>query len=437
MNRGSAKRLGRKVGKGVLAGLLGLVAWTSGARAQFTEQDALTGRLNRARALAAANNLPAAAKELEAIRAAAKDETTRDATAIMLMSLYFEQANYGGAQSLLDEAFAVRAKNAGAYFASAGQSLRGARGRLERYRLYSLNVSAADLPDEAIADLDRLRALLERMAEQSKTVAGETPKNSSNFEASALLEDVAALRLSLARDARDRARWAGVLAGARGSMAPTEAQMQISAEIVQARNVVNNTPPPPAPIPVATPSSASQVAAAKPAPAPKGPKAKPTPAPKPVQIARNDNPPAPPAPRPGNSFEAAPTVKTAPPPANTVAAATPKPVEPPPAPVAPAVKAPARSPGQPVEVGQLVYKAKQKRSPTYPVIARNARVTGAVKVFVEVDENGDIARVKSVEGPVLLQRAAEDAARSWKFSQTVIDGQAVRVTGFIVFNFIL
>ena len=70
-------------------------------------------------------------------------------------------------------------------------------------------------------------------------------------------------------------------------------------------------------------------------------------------------------------------------------------------------------------------------------MAKNARITGLVKVYLEVDEKGGIVKVRKVEGPSMLQRAAEDAARGWKFNETVIDGQPVRVTGFLVFNFIL
>ena len=424
MKREGAGSLGQIIGKSTLTGLLALAAWAGAASAQFSEQDALAGRLNRARALAAANNVPAAAKELEAIRAAATDDTTRDATAIMLMSLYFEQANYAGAQALLDEAFAVRAKNAGAYFATAGQSLRGVRGRLERYRLYSLNVSAPDLPGEAISDLDRMRGLLERMAEHSKTVNKEDPKS---FEATALLEDIATLRASLARDDRDRARWNGELAAVRGRMVESETRMQASNNIIMTSattpTVAANTPPANTPGRSNTPAPRNNRAG----------KPTPTPAPKPAEVAKNNNPEPPPVVLPSavrsatNSFD----------PGNTIASqVNNNPPKVNPTPTAP-VTQPQRSFGQPVEVGQLAYKATQKRSPSYPTIARNARVTGQVKVFLEVDEKGGIARVKSVEGPVLLQRAAEDAARGWKFSETVIDGQSVRVSGFIVFNFVL
>jgi TonB family protein len=428
MTKEIAGTLGRVVARSALAALFSLTAWAGVAQAQiFTEQDALAGRLNRARALAAANNLPAAAKELEAIRASTKDDATRDATAIMLMSLYFEQANYEGAQALLEESFAARAKNAGSYFATAGQSLRGVRVRLERYRLYSLNVSAPDLPDEAVADLDRVRGLLERMAEQTKMVSKETPQS---FEASALLEDVATLRASLARDERDRARWAGELAAVRGRMVESETRMNAS------NNVVLTSAPTPANTNVAANTPSGNTPARGAGRAVTKPGAPPAPAPsKPTETAKNNTPepqpavvpqPATPARVAGNSFDA-----------GGATAASLANNQPPKTTAAPPAPASARVAGQPVEVGQLALKATQKRTPTYPIIAKNARVTGTVKVYLEVDEKGGIARVKNVEGPVLLQRAAEDAARAWKFNQTIIDGQAVRVSGFLVFNFVL
>jgi protein TonB len=427
MQRKGAETLGQNLGRIFLAGLLGLTAWAAAGQAQiFTEQDALTGRLNRARALAAANNLPAATKELESIRATAKDETTRDATAIMLMSLYFEQANYTGAESLLKEAFDGRVKNAGAYFATAGQSLRGVRGRLERYRLYSLNVGAPDLPEEAITDLDRMRVLLERMAEQSKALN----KEANNFEASALLEDVATLRASLSRNETDRKFWNNEIAAVRGRMVESDTRIKASDNIVLTSAPANG----PATVTPSNQTTAANTTRPGNATPTRGGRAKPSatpaPTPKPQEIAKENRPEPPPVVVPGAARSSASSFDNGGGSANN----TPKNND---TPAPPLVTKPARDLSQPIEIGQLAYKATQKRSPTYPIIAKNARVTGQVKVFLEVDERGGIARVKSVEGPALLQRAAEDAARGWKFNQTVIDGQAVRVTGFIVFNFVL
>ena len=88
-------------------------------------------------------------------------------------------------------------------------------------------------------------------------------------------------------------------------------------------------------------------------------------------------------------------------------------------------------------VGSLAGKARQRVSPTYPVLARTARVSGVVTVYLVVNEKGEVESVERAEGPAQLQQAATDAARRWKFTPTVIDGQPVRVTGYLSFNFAL
>jgi protein TonB len=93
--------------------------------------------------------------------------------------------------------------------------------------------------------------------------------------------------------------------------------------------------------------------------------------------------------------------------------------------------------GGPVSVGSLAGKAKQRVSPAYPQIARMSRVSGVVTVYLVVNEKGEVEKVERADGPTQLQQAATDAARRWKFLPTVIDGQAVRVTGYLSFNFSL
>lgn len=93
--------------------------------------------------------------------------------------------------------------------------------------------------------------------------------------------------------------------------------------------------------------------------------------------------------------------------------------------------------GSPIEVGDLAGRAMQSVAPTYPQTARAARVSGRVTVFLLVDERGNVEAIRRTEGPDLLRRAAEDAARRWKFRPTEINGQPARVTGSIQFNFTL
>lgn len=105
----------------------------------------------------------------------------------------------------------------------------------------------------------------------------------------------------------------------------------------------------------------------------------------------------------------------------------------------PAVNAPTDEPksSSPIAVGSLIGYATQKSNPIYPPMARNMRLTGIVKVELMIDENGLVAQVQNTSGPVMLQRAAMDAARKWKFKPFIRGGQATKATGFVNFNFSL
>jgi len=187
--------------------------------------EVLQKRIERARALAGAHQLTAAATELESIRASVKDNVVRNNCSLMLMGIYLEDGNYARAESILEESFRERsAKNEGSirtYFALAGQAVNGARAHLARYRSFGINVSSPGLPAEAVNDLDRLRALLERMSAQGKELIKENAKANDAF---ALLEDISGIRATIARDTNDRAKWDTEYAAARARLAtlPTE-----------------------------------------------------------------------------------------------------------------------------------------------------------------------------------------------------------------------
>jgi protein TonB len=95
----------------------------------------------------------------------------------------------------------------------------------------------------------------------------------------------------------------------------------------------------------------------------------------------------------------------------------------------------ARGPVKPVSGGVLNGKAMTLPTPLYPETARRARTTGLVVVEVIVDVKGRVISAKAVEGPVMLQAAAEAAARQARFSPTLLSGQPVRVSGQITYNF--
>ena len=70
-------------------------------------------------------------------------------------------------------------------------------------------------------------------------------------------------------------------------------------------------------------------------------------------------------------------------------------------------------------------------------MARNMRLTGVVKVELIIDESGQVTQVQNTSGPAMLQRAAMDAAKKWRFKPFTRDGQATKATGFVSFNFSL
>ncbi len=57
----------------------------------------------------------------------------------------------------------------------------------------------------------------------------------------------------------------------------------------------------------------------------------------------------------------------------------------------------------------------QRNEPVYPAQALRERVEGNVVVKVEIAEDGSVRSVVAVSGPDLLQSAATEAVRGWRF----------------------
>src|SRR5215510_5731339 len=98
-------------------------------------------------------------------------------------------------------------------------------------------------------------------------------------------------------------------------------------------------------------------------------------------------------------------------------------------PAEPPAKAVRHSPG--VVMGSAIKKVE----PTYPSPARSAGQSGTVKVEVSINERGDVTSARALSGPALLQNAAVNAARAWKFKASTLGGVPVTTTTTIVFNF--
>ena len=60
-------------------------------------------------------------------------------------------------------------------------------------------------------------------------------------------------------------------------------------------------------------------------------------------------------------------------------------------------------------------KLKIKVTPTYPEVAKNMHVSGAVRLEVLVAANGSVKSVKALGGHPLLIDAAVSAVKQWKY----------------------
>lgn len=97
---------------------------------------------------------------------------------------------------------------------------------------------------------------------------------------------------------------------------------------------------------------------------------------------------------------------------------------------------PKREPPKTISGGVLNGKATSLPKPAYPPAARAVRASGAVSVQVLISETGSVISASAVSGHPLLRAAAAGAARSARFSPTMLSGQPVKVSGVITYNFV-
>ena len=73
--------------------------------------------------------------------------------------------------------------------------------------------------------------------------------------------------------------------------------------------------------------------------------------------------------------------------------------------------------------------------PEYPKEAKEKNISGSVSVKVSIDEEGNVTDAEMCSGHPLLRLEAEKAAMKAKFKPTKLSGQAVKISGIIVYNF--
>lgn len=354
-----------------------------------TPAEVMRDRIAKARAQLAVRNHTSAIFELENIRKETGDLSIHSVVNVMLMNGYLEQGNYRKAREFLEAHFNdYKIRNEAAstlYPPIAGQVIKGARSQAERYRSLGLQVSDKNLPAEAQKDVEQMRALLELVVEQAK----ETSKDESCAPmALPLLEEATSARSLYSPDEYDARRWRNELADAREQLATQRSTVltavagtpQQAVELIPVQTVAANTPAQNPVPPVANGTDSRKL---------------------PTTQKANDSI--------GSSVSASEPVAE------------------------PTIPVPA---GQ-IEVGSLVPFATNKPQPVYPSAARQIRATGVVRVEVVVDEEGQVVAIQNTVGHTMLQAAARDAIMKWRFRPFKRDGQPVRASGFVNFNFSL
>ena len=88
---------------------------------------------------------------------------------------------------------------------------------------------------------------------------------------------------------------------------------------------------------------------------------------------------------------------------------------------------------QGVSEGLLLHKL----TPSYPPLAKQARIQGAVLLQATIGKDGSIQNLRVQSGHPMLTQAAIDAVRQWKYKPYLLNGEAVEVETTVQVNFTL
>ena len=83
--------------------------------------------------------------------------------------------------------------------------------------------------------------------------------------------------------------------------------------------------------------------------------------------------------------------------------------------------------------GSLVRRVQ----PTYPSMAKIARVQGEVVLAATISKSGTIEDLHLLKGHPLLVGAAVEAVRQWRYRPYILNGEPVEVETQITVNFTL
>jgi len=86
-----------------------------------------------------------------------------------------------------------------------------------------------------------------------------------------------------------------------------------------------------------------------------------------------------------------------------------------------------------VSTGMLVRRVQ----PTYPPLARQARIQGVVVLQAQISKDGSIQNLQLISGHPMLAPAAIEAVKQWKYKPYLLNGEPVEVETQVQVNFTL
>jgi periplasmic protein TonB len=83
--------------------------------------------------------------------------------------------------------------------------------------------------------------------------------------------------------------------------------------------------------------------------------------------------------------------------------------------------------------GNLIYRVQ----PTYPILARQARIQGAVELRAVISKTGTIENLTVLRGHAMLVSAAVEAVKRWRYRPYLLNDQPIEVETDVTVNFTL
>ena len=82
-----------------------------------------------------------------------------------------------------------------------------------------------------------------------------------------------------------------------------------------------------------------------------------------------------------------------------------------------------------IRVGGQVQAARviSQARPTYPPLAKQARIQGVVRLQAIIAKDGTVQELQVLSGHPLLVQSAQDAVRQWRYQPTLLNGEPVEV----------